>query len=191
MESRQIASWPTRTRTRTSGILTGRPGSGPPLLSIPRSPSPPGRVCHRVSYGSREAGPEPQTGRSHQPFVPVYVCTCARARERRPPDNCSGMEHVRDGERRDLLCIRRICGAAIPSINNTGAVLGEREIKKYIQKKGSGGKINPLDIRRRRSAPLSFLYQAQIISLHESRAQTPFFKADKHIECKLPKLHRK
>lgn len=99
---------------------------------------------------------------------------------------------MRDGERRDLVCMRRISGAAIPSINNAGPVLGEREIKKYIQKRDLRAKLILWTFARLRLASLSFfLYHAQIISLQERRAETPFFKAGKHIECKLPKLHRK
>ena len=52
---------------------------------------------------------------------------------------------MRDGERCDLGAHTPDPPAAISSINNMGPVLGEGEIKKYIQKKGIEGKINPLD----------------------------------------------
>lgn len=86
--------------------------------------------------------------------------------------------------------------AAIPSVNNTGPVLGEKRDKEINSEKGIEGKINPLDIHPTVVTPsifffLFFFYHAQIISLQEGRVETPFFKGDKHIECKLPKLHRK
>lgn len=102
---------------------------------------------------------------------------------------------MRDGARSDLVCVRRTSGAAFPHINKAGPSLGT-ETKKRIQKTATEARTNPPDIRPATvSVALSLLsaplYHAQIISLQESRAETPFFKADKHIECKLPKLHRK
>lgn len=85
--------------------------------------------------------------------------------------------------------------AAIPSINNTGPVLGGKRDKEINSKKELRAKLILWTFTRLWLPPLSFFffffYHAQIISLQEGRVQPPFFKGDKHIECKLPKLHRK